>query len=73
VPRAPLFRKLRDGGAARIPQPQQLRAFVESLAGGIVEGLPKKNIVADAIHAHQLRVTARDEKRDERELRDRRR
>ena len=52
-----------------VTQAEQLGALVEGLAGGVVDGLAQHRVAPHAIDTHQLRVSARDEQRDERELR----
>ena len=64
--------QLRQLRPARIRQAQQLGALVESLARGIVAGLPEHPVVADAAHLDQHRVAAGYQQRDMRERRCRR-
>ena len=45
-----------------------MRGLVEGFAGGIVERFAEQRVAADAGDAHQLRVPARDQQRDEREI-----
>jgi hypothetical protein len=54
---------------AGIAKAQRLRALVERLARRIVHGFAEQLVSAHARDAHQLGVPARDQQRDERELR----
>ena len=56
----------RQRRAAGIAEAEQLGRLVEGLAGGVVDGLAEQRVAADVVDAHQLRVAARDEQRDER-------
>ena len=58
----------RQRRAAGIAEPEQLRRLVEGLAGGVVDGLAEQLVAADVVDAHQLRVAAGHEQRDERKL-----
>ncbi|ABA52958.1 hypothetical protein BURPS1710b_A0840 [Burkholderia pseudomallei 1710b] len=63
------FREPRYLRPARIAEAEQLRGLVERFAGGIVERLAERLVDADVAHAHQLRMAARHEQRDERKRR----
>jgi hypothetical protein len=54
---------------AGVAQAQQLGRFVKGLARRIVNGLAQQFVAAHAIDAHQLRVAARHQQRDEGEIR----
>ncbi len=58
-------RELRDGGAAREPQPQQTRHLVESFAHGIIKRLSEQSVFANGIDAEDLCVSAGDQQRKE--------
>ena len=56
--RIPLFGKAVDDRAAGIAKPHHLGTFVESLAHGIVDGLPQDLEIERGIHLDYLRVTS---------------
>ena len=62
------FGEARNGGAAGVAEAEELGRLVEGLAGSVVQCLAEQRVLADGIHAHQLRVAARDEQRQERKL-----
>ena len=45
-----------------------MRSLVEGFARGIVLRVPEQLVVADAAHAHELRMAARDQQGEERKL-----
>src|SRR3954464_3442999 len=63
-----LLGERRERRAAGIAEAEELRRLVESFPGGVVLGLAEQRITPDAIHAHELRVTARNQQGDEREF-----
>jgi hypothetical protein len=62
VPDSASFRQRRPPGVA---ETQQLCGLVEGLAGGVVERFAEQFVIADPRHAHQLRMPARYQQRDE--------
>ena len=55
----------------RIPPLQHLGAFVDSLASSIIDGLTEHLHIIVRIHLHNLGVSTRNKKADERERRSR--
>ena len=58
-----------SAGPPGIAEAEQRRGLVERFARGVVLGLAEQRVASDAVDAHELRVPARDEQRDERETR----
>ncbi len=68
-PRPSLLGQLREEGAAGIVETEYLGDLVERLARRIIERFAENPVASDAIHPHQLRVSARDQQGHERKLR----
>jgi hypothetical protein len=66
-PRPARLRELREPGAARKPEAEQLRGLVEGLAGRVVERVAEHPVVADRPHVDEHRVPTRNEQREIRE------
>ena len=65
---SPVARELRQRRPARIAEPEQPRALVERLAGGVVERLPERLVAVVVGHAREQRVAAGRQQADERRL-----
>lgn len=63
--RTTLVCESRHGGSAGIGEAQKLRRLVEGFARGVVERLPEHFVASEGFDAHDLRVSARDEKGEE--------
>src|SRR5208283_391301 len=59
------LRKLRKCRTTRVSQSEQLRRLVEGFAGSIVNRFAEQPVVAHRVDAHQLRVPAGYQERDE--------
>ena len=63
------LRQAGDFRTAGIAQADQLGGLVEGFAGGVVHRFAKQLVATDAVHPHQLGVTAGNQQGDEREPR----